>query len=47
MAFEESREKLMSVLSPAQRAKLDRLIGDKFEWQTQPAAPAAPEKKDG
>lgn len=43
---EESREKLMSVLTPAQRQKLDRLIGDKFEWQTQQPA-AAPDKKDG
>lgn len=39
---EEAREKLLSVLSPAQRQKLDRLIGDKFEWQvqTQPPEPA-------
>jgi Spy/CpxP family protein refolding chaperone len=30
---EESREKLLSVLTPEQRKKLDELIGDKFQWQ--------------
>jgi Spy/CpxP family protein refolding chaperone len=32
---EESREKLLSVLTPAQRKKLDELIGEKFQWQPQ------------
>lgn len=31
---EDSQEKLMSVLTPEQRAKLKRLVGEKFEWQT-------------
>jgi hypothetical protein len=42
---EEAREKLLSVLTPAQRQKLDRLIGDKFEWQVQ-TQPVEPAKKD-
>jgi Spy/CpxP family protein refolding chaperone len=35
---EESREKMFSVLTAAQRKKLDELIGEKFEWKPQPAA---------
>ena len=30
---EESREKLLNVLTPAQRKQLDELIGEKFQWQ--------------
>ena len=36
---EESREKLLSVLTPAQRRKLEELTGEKFQWQ--PANPGA------
>lgn len=49
---DEAREKLMSVLTPAQRKKLEELTGQKFEWQlqAQPAQPAsggsAPLKRD-
>lgn len=38
---EESREKLFSVLTPAQRKKLDELIGEKFEWKPQQPRGAA------
>jgi hypothetical protein len=38
---EESREKLFSVLTPAQRKKLDELIGEKFEWKPQQLRGAA------
>ncbi|MDX1945815.1 MAG: hypothetical protein SFU86_10495 [Pirellulaceae bacterium] len=31
---DDSREKLLSVLTPAQREKLQALLGDKFDWQT-------------
>jgi hypothetical protein len=39
----------MSVLTPAQRKKLEDLTGQKFEWQQlQPAQPAAkPTEKKG
>jgi Spy/CpxP family protein refolding chaperone len=30
---DESREKLLSVLTPEQRKKLDELIGEKYQWQ--------------
>lgn len=35
---EESREKIFSVLTPAQRKKLDELMGEKFEWKYQQPA---------
>ena len=38
---DEAREKLLSVLTPAQRKKLEDLTGQKFEWQFQ-AQPAQP-----
>ncbi len=44
---EESREKLLSVLTASQRRQLDAMLGDKFEWQTttvvvnRPAIPAS------
>jgi Spy/CpxP family protein refolding chaperone len=52
---EEAREKLFSVLTPAQRKKLDELTGEKFEWKYQqpaggqegaakPAEPSLPKK---
>jgi len=43
---EETREKILSVLTPEQRRKLDELTGEKFQWQ--PAAraqPAEPKKE--
>ena len=43
---EESTKELMSVLTPAQRKKLEELTGEKFEWQqAQPAQPARPALK--
>ncbi len=30
---EESREKVLSVLTPAQRKKLEEMTGEKFQWQ--------------
>lgn len=45
---EEAKEELMSVLTPAQRKKLETLTGSKFEWQQwQPAQPAAKTEKKG
>jgi Spy/CpxP family protein refolding chaperone len=37
---EESREKMLSVLTPAQRRKLEELTGERFQWQ--PWTPANP-----
>ncbi|MFN0020424.1 MAG: hypothetical protein ACKVP0_19380 [Pirellulaceae bacterium] len=44
---EETREEMMSVLTPAQRKKLEELLGNKFEWQqAQPVQPVLkPDKK--
>ena len=39
---EESREELLSVLTPAQRQKLRDLLGNDFEWQWQQSQPAQP-----
>ena len=49
---DETREELLSVLTPAQRIKLEDLTGQKFEWQQwQPAQPvggaAKPAEKKG
>jgi hypothetical protein len=32
---EKSREKICTVLTPAQRKRLDELIGERFEWKSQ------------
>ena len=43
---EETTKELMSVLTPAQRKKLEELTGAKFEWQQyQPAQPAIKTEK--
>jgi hypothetical protein len=44
---EETREELLSVLTPAQRQKLRDLLGNDFEWQWQQSQPVQPvtEKK--
>jgi hypothetical protein len=47
---EETREELLSVLTPAQRQKLRDLLGSDFEWQWQPSQPlqrgAAEQKRE-
>ena len=46
---DETREEMMSVLTPTQRKKLEELLGSKFEWQQQQFQPATqplkPDKK--
>lgn len=43
---EETREELLSVLTSAQRKKLEEMTGAKFDWQQwQPAQPAAKTEK--
>jgi hypothetical protein len=46
---DESREKLLNVLTIEQRRRLEALVGEKFEWQRttlQPGQAAAAEKND-
>lgn len=42
---EEAREELFSVLTPAQRKKLEEITGEKFEWKYQQPAGGQPGSK--
>ncbi|WP_425617701.1 hypothetical protein NA78x_001384 [Anatilimnocola sp. NA78] len=43
---EEQREKILSVLTPEQRRKLEELTGEQFQWQPAARAQPAEPKKD-